>query len=116
MTGDLFVDTGAWFAIEVPNDRWHKEAVDTLRTAILQRARLVPSNWILGETYTLLLYECGHAAAWRFRETIVRSARLRVVSLDDTIERDAYALLRRYDDQQFSWVDGVSFAIMRKER
>lgn len=39
-----------------------------------------------------------------------------LVHVDEATEVDAHALLRRYADQDFSFVDGTSFACMRRRR
>lgn len=116
MTGEMFVDTGAWFAIEVANDRWHVRAAELLRQAVAKGTPLVTSNHVLGESYTLLSRTTGHAAAFRFLDGLEKSPRVERVFVDDEAEREAYDLLRRYRDQPFSFVDGTSFAVMRRRR
>ena len=117
MRGNLvFVDTGAWYALQVPDDLWHADATRTLRAIIRGGYGLVTSNAVVGETYTLLLRTHGHAAAFRFVDALRRSERLEIVLADTTIESETYAVLRRFVDQPFSYVDGSSFAIMRQRR
>jgi predicted nucleic acid-binding protein len=38
------------------------------------------------------------------------------VHVDDAIEREARAWLRRHDGREYSFVDAASFAVMRRER
>lgn len=114
MSGTLFVDTGAWFALQVPDDRWHPEAAEVLRKATQRKLRLLTSNLVVGETYTLLLKTHGHAAAWRFKDALERSPRLEIQPVDEQAEAEGYALMRRFSDQAFSYVDGTSFALMRR--
>jgi uncharacterized protein len=116
MNGQVFVDTGAWYALQVLNDRWHREAVATLKKAVARGTPLVTTNEVVGETYTLLLKTHGHSAAWRFVDSLQRSSRLQLARVDDGAEREAWELLRRFADQAFSFVDGTSFAFMRKHR
>ena len=116
MTDHLFVDTGAWFALQVPDDRWHAVATATLRELLRRGYALTTSNLVVGETYTLLGRTHGHAAAWRFLDTLRASTRLDVIHVDVDIEREAYAILRRFADQTLSYVDGASFACMRRRK
>jgi len=116
MTSEVFVDTGAWYALQVPDDRWHASAAETLPVTLSRGIRLVTTNCVAGETYTLLRRTHGHRAAWRFRETLLQSPRLKWVHVDERTEREAYELLKRFDDQAFSFVDGTSFAVMRRLR
>ncbi len=116
MTVELFVDTGGFFALQVPNDRWHAQAREALAGALARGVRLVTTNHVVGETYSLLVKTHGHAAAWRFLDTLARSARLEQLFVDERTEREAFEVLRRYADQPFSFVDGTSFAVMRRRK
>ena len=112
----LFVDTGAWYAIQVADDAWHREAADTLRELLSGQHILVTTNQVLGETYTLLRMLCGHAAAVRFLDYLDEAPRLERLFVSADVERRAYRLLRQYADQDFSFVDATSFTVMRGER
>lgn len=116
MKGELFVDTGAWYALQVPDDAWHERAAGVLERIVERRLPLVTTNMVVGECYSLLVRTHGHAAAWRFLDALADSERLRRIHVDEAAEREAWALLRRYDDQAFSFVDGTSFATMRRRR
>jgi len=116
MSGPVYVDTGAWYALQVPDDEWHELAVATLQRLMEGGGALCTSNLVIGETYTLLRRTHGHAAAWRFLDILERSASLERVHVDAELERQAFAILRRYEDQDFSFVDGTSFAVMRHRR
>lgn len=116
MKGELFVDTGGWIAVQIPNDRWHAEATSVLRGAIGGGVPLVTTNHVIGETYSLLIRAHGRPAACKFLDGIARSSRLERLFVDEPTEQEAYELLRRYKDQPFSFVDGVSFAVMRRRR
>jgi uncharacterized protein len=114
--GDVFVDTGAWFAIQAKDDAHHREARQTL-PAVLQASRvLVTSNLVVGETYTLLRLTGGYKAAKRFLDTLVQSQKLERVFLTEDVERHAYEILSRYADHDFSYVDATSFALMGQRR
>ena len=114
MVGEVFVDTGAWVALQDPDDRWHRQAAAALEASLARGHALVTTNLVVGETYTFLRRTVGHEAAFRFIETLERSPRLTLVHVDEEQERQAFALLRRYRDQAFSFVDGASFVVMRK--
>lgn len=102
--------------MQVPNDRWHSVAAEAMRDALARRVRLVTTNQVVGETYTLLRSTHGHPAAWRFVDTLDRSALLERIGVDAATERQAWETLRRYKDHAFSFVDGTSFAVMRARR
>jgi predicted nucleic acid-binding protein len=112
----VFVDTGAWFAVQAPDDEWHGSAVGTLRALLARPCALVTTNHVVGETYTLLRLVSGHSAAVRFLDHLEESRRLERIFVDQETEARAFRLLRQHADQDFSFVDATSFAVMRAEK
>jgi hypothetical protein len=114
--GRVFVDTGAWFAVQVADDEHHAAASEAL-PALLEASRaLVTSNLVVGETYTLLRFVKGYREARRFLDALASSATLERTFVTEPIERRAYDILHRYADHPFSFVDATSFAVMRQQR
>jgi len=114
--GRVFVDTGAWFALQATDDVHHAIARRTLPALLNVSPSLVTSNLIVGETYTLLRLAKGYRAAKRFLDTVAQSGRLERLLITENLERDAYEILHRYADHPFSFVDATSFALMRHQR
>jgi predicted nucleic acid-binding protein len=114
--GRIFVDTGAWFAIQTTNDTHHELARRTLPVLVEASHSLVTSNLIVGETYTLLRLSKGYREAKRFLDTLAQSAKLERVFITESLERQAYEILHRNADHPFSFVDATSFALMRQQR
>jgi predicted nucleic acid-binding protein len=112
----VFVDTGAWFAAQVAGDSHHEEAARALRGLLAAPTVLVTTNHVVGETYTLLRVTRGHEACRRFLESLEQTRRLERVFVNQDLERRAFAILDRYRDHAFSFVDATSFALMRAER
>jgi predicted nucleic acid-binding protein len=112
----VFVDTGAWYAVQVSDDEWHDAAATALRSLVAAAHILVTSNHVIGETYTLLRITCGHAAAVGFLDRLEETSRLQKIFVSEDVASRAYRLLRQYGDQDFSFVDATSFAVMRAER
>jgi predicted nucleic acid-binding protein len=112
--GRVFVDTGAWFAIQATDDAHY----DTARKALPQivSKSLVTSNLIIGETYTLLRLSKGYREAKRFLDKAAQSQKLERLFITENLERQAYEILHRYADHPFSFVDSTSFALMRQQR
>jgi predicted nucleic acid-binding protein len=114
--GDVFVDTGAWFATQAMDDAHYAEACETLPT-ILEAARtLVTSNLVIGETYTLMRLTKGYKEAKRFLDTLTQSQKLEHLFCTEQVEQEAYEILHQYADHAFSYVDATSFAVMRRRR
>ena len=112
----IFVDTGAWHAVQARNDDWHGDAVRTIRDLVSGPSCLVTTNHVVGETYTLLRTVCGYAEAVRFLDLVQETRRLECIFVTSSLEERAYRLLRQYADQSFSFVDATSFTVMRSER
>jgi hypothetical protein len=62
------------------------------------------------------LNELGHEAALNFIERLNASSRIITIYSNAEIERDAVKILKKFDDQNFSYTDAVSFAIMKREK
>jgi len=56
----------------------------------------------------------GQKVAVQFLDSLENSPRLLIIYSDDKIETDAQQFLRQYADQKFSYVDAVSFAVMKQ--
>jgi predicted nucleic acid-binding protein len=110
----IFVDTSFWVGLVFPRDNRHAE------TLVLHRAhagdRLVTTNHVRGETWTVLRRRVGHAVAVRALELIESSPRLRVERIGAELEDEALHWLRRHDERAYSFVDATSFALMRRLR
>lgn len=76
-------------------------------------ARLVTSNHVRGETWTFLLRRAWHGAGVRFLDALDQTDRLRLVFVEEELEREALDWLRRHDERPYSFVDATSFALMR---
>ncbi len=114
--GRVFVDTGAWFAIQTIDDRHHKAADKTLSVLVETCKSLVTSNLVVGESYTLLRLTKGYREAKRFLDTLAQSGKLERLFITESLERHACEILYRYADHPFSFVDATSFAVMRQQR
>ncbi len=110
----VFVDTSAWYALAATRDASHDRATRTLRAMTAARRRLVTSNHVASETYTLIRVRLGHQAAQTFLRGVGESAVTQRVFVPEEWERGAEALLAQYADQDFSYVDATSFVLMRR--
>ena len=114
--GRIFVDTGAWFAVQVTDDAHHKVARETFAHILAAEQPLVASNLVIGETYTLLRVSRGYREARRFLDMLAQSRRIERLFITEQVERQAYEILERFADHPFSFVDATSFALMRQQR
>lgn len=113
---ELFVDTSAWFPLLLQRHPQHAALSAALRARVARGDRVVSSNLVLAETYTLLLYRGHRAAALTFLRAARESPNVVVTSTPALEQRALADWLERYGDQDFSFTDAVSFAIMAERR
>ncbi len=117
----VFVDTGAFYAFADTRDGNHAEADTIFGTLGRHRFPLHTTNLVIAETHVLLKSRLAYyltrqralAVARQAIEAIYRST----VTIDPVTpadERAALALLSQYADQDFSFTDATSFAVMRR--
>ncbi len=114
MNNPIFVDTSAWIAIISPKDKYHLAAKEVYGDLLAQKRHLLISNFIVAETYTHLLWKLGHHKATSFLNIIEDATSIKCIWSDQKLEALARDILRRYDDQDFSYTDAVSFALMEQ--
>ena len=113
---EVFVDTWAWYALSDRNDRYHKLAQDTLEHLLAQRYRFVTTNFVLDETLTLIRYHLSHAAAVRFWHLfwdLVNAGLVQFIRIGAAEEQMAWEIFEAHTDQDFSFTDCTSFAVMQ---
>ena len=77
------------------------------------RAPLITSSYVVDEVITLLRMRLGHATAVLTGEALLASRWCRLLEIDVATRDAAWHLFVRYDDQEFSFTDCTSFALMR---
>jgi predicted nucleic acid-binding protein len=107
-----FVDTSYWVALRLRRDANHEAAVRMWTPG----QALLTTNQVVGETWTFLRRRDGHPPAVAFLDAVESADWLTVVHVEEPIEREARAWLRRHDERVYSFVDATSFVVMRRER
>lgn len=110
----IFVDTGAWVALADESDQYHKEAASVYPVLLKKYRRLVTTNLVIAESYILIRRSLGYKAAITFLEKTSTSPRIQKIYSDEKLENEGEAILRQFNNQDFSYNDAVSFAVMRQ--
>lgn len=111
----IFVDTSAWYAIEVEDDVHHAEARQFLRRlASGTYGASVTTDYVLDETLTLLRSRRGLDAAMAFIDKVRRSKSVKVFWITEELFEKALGTFRGYKGQSWSFTDCTSFAIMKE--
>jgi predicted nucleic acid-binding protein len=110
LTGSFFVDTSAFYSLLDAEDPNHKSSVGLFTQLGQSRARLLTSNHVLFETYSLILSRLGRwmAQSWLGKLDM----QVERATTDD--ERRAVQIVLQFHDKEFSLVDASSFALMER--
>jgi predicted nucleic acid-binding protein len=111
----ILADTSFFYALLAPHDQDHDRAVAALREIGPARSAevLLTTNYVIAETLTLSRRE-GHRAAVRLGEALWGERITRIHRATNEDETEAFAYFKRYADQDYSFVDCVSFTVMLK--
>jgi predicted nucleic acid-binding protein len=108
----VFVDTGAWYALADASDRHHAEA-RRFYLAEASHRRLMTTDLVVSETWTLISAHLGRPAALTFWNTL-RTTRTPTVTIEAVDLEAAWRIVQAFGDQDFSFTDCTSFAVMER--
>ena len=115
MANEVFFDTSGFFTLMDERNSLHEKAVKWLRSRRGQ-VRPVTTEWVVGETCTLLVARKRPHLVAKFLDYLDRSAALLLTNPDDTLLCSAKAMIRRQAEQGYSFVDCLSFCLMSERR
>lgn len=107
----VFVDTGGWYALVDKDDADHMAAATFLTR---NTTPLITTNAVFSETITLIRYRLGHEAARITGRKLKESAFVRLIAVTPADEDRAWEIFTGYEDQDFSFADCTSFAVMQR--
>jgi len=107
----IFCDTSGFYAVTVPDDRFHGVAAKAWRSLLLDGHNLVTTNYIVLEILTLLQSRFGLDTAKQLYEAIKQNVQIHGITsaLHDAAVEDVF----RSGKRNLSIVDCSSFAFMR---
>ena len=115
-TSDVFVDTSGWAYYLDRQDPLHSIVVTLVRHAVIQRQRLVTTNYIITELVALLSsrYHLPRQQVIMAINAIKMDASVEVVHIERAMDDEAWALLEARLDKEWSLVDASSFIVMKR--
>ena len=113
----IFVDTSAFYALEVEGDANHAAARRFLEE--IKRGEygvMITTDYVLDEVLTLLRLRHGVDAALRFLVKVRKSRSIKVVWVDETVFEQALRYFKLDGGRRWSFTDCTSFAVMEMLR
>lgn len=112
----LFVDTSAWVAMTDRRDSYHASAV-AFNQEIARQVTLVVSDYILDETYTLLLNNTGYDLTVKFKQkldVLIQQGIVELIWITPAITKPSWRIFEQFNrDQQWSFTDCTSYVVMK---
>jgi len=115
MAAEVFIDTSGFYAQWDRNDPAHERAKTWLK-ANRGKFIAVTTEWVIGETCTLLMARGVPHLIGPFLDQLAASTALRSINPDGEILDETKRFLRRHADQGYSFVDCLSFCVMNDHR
>jgi len=107
----VFLDTSAFLAILDRDDRNHPKAKKTWSDLLFSENTLVRNNYALVESFALIQHRLGMDAVRTFQEDILPLVNVEWV--DESTHKSGLSALLTTSKKKLSFVDCVSFEIMR---
>jgi len=110
----VFIDTSAIYALLNLKDENHRKAVNYYENLKKKNAIIITTNYIIDETYTLLMIRKGQEFAVDFIDKL--RITFNVFYVEKTDDDLAIEILKKYIDKNFSFIDAMSFHIMKRDK
>ena len=112
----IFVDTGAFLARYVSKDQFHARSRRAWKSLEKARSSLFTSSFVLDEAFTLLARRTSYEFAAGRAEAVYASRVLSILRPDAADDGAALVYFRKLADQEVSFTDCISFALMKRHR
>lgn len=115
MSEKIFIDTGTFIALTEGNSNVALKIIDLLNELFSSGCRVFTTDYVLDELLTFLRCrkKFDMKRILKF-VTSVQVADIQIVGITKELFDDALKLMKKYDDQFFSFTDCVSFEVMKK--
>jgi predicted nucleic acid-binding protein len=111
----IFVDTSAWYAVEVEDDVNHEAAFKFLSNiASGKHGVSITTDYVLDEVLTLLRSRRDLDSATLFIDKIKKSKSVRLFWIDEGLFEKALVIFQKSDRKSWSFTDCTSFALMQE--
>jgi len=111
----IFVDTSAWYAVEVEDDVNHEKACKFLSLIASGKYGIsITTDYVLDETLTLLRSRRDLTSATTFMDKIKKSSSVHILWIDENLFEKALNIFQKSNHKSWSFTDCTSFVLMRE--
>jgi len=107
----VLVDSTAFLSLEDADEVHHRRTRELVREAVATGRRLITSNFVFDETYTLILARLGRARAFAWGQSLRAGKLVGLLRIDADHEDRAWKIIQTFADKEFSYTDATSFAL-----
>ena len=116
---EVFADTSGWASLFIKSDSCHEKAFELMKEWQQQNRRVVTTNYVLSELVALFTRSGSRVRrekALDYIKGICSDALVEVIHVDLSLDKEAWCLLEKRLDKEWSLVDAVSFLVMESRR
>ncbi len=116
MKTSIFVDTGAFFALEYKQDQFHSEATAVFAKIKSKRLELITTTLIINETVTMLQRKCGYEFALRFLSTLLESRNVEIITMNGQFMSKVWSEFKQKAAEGLTLTDCLSRVIIKTRK
>ena len=117
MADRAIIDTSAWIAYYLSDDKYHSKIKKILKELIANKIVICTSNDIVDETVTRLIYTTNPRIVKKFidftRESL-RTKNLIELWIDEQLQQEALALTLKFSEHKLSLTDCTTIALLNR--
>lgn len=113
---EVFVDTSGWASLVDKNQPQHEAAARHYRNIRDQGKKAITTNYVITELVALLYspLRLPRARIISIVDGVRTSPYVEVLHVDESLDEDAWQLLKKRADKDWSLVDCASFIVMQR--
>lgn len=116
MDSEIWVDSGAFYAMLNPRERWHSEVKQRIIELNDQKVRFLTSDYVLDETITLLQVRGLGYLVEHWIEDVLTGGICQIIWMDAERFEEVRRYFVKHSDKQWSFTDCFSFCVMKDRK
>ncbi len=112
----VFFDTGAFIALFISQEKYHKQISSKYRDYRKQRALFYTSFYILDELFTRLIYDFGKSATEKVIDLLMKSIEkeeVKVLDIDEATFDKSLKSLLKFAEHKISLTDATTYTLFK---